>query len=277
VSDGALDSPGWALVTGTSSGIGAEFARQLAAAGHRLVLVGRDAAALEAVRDSLPTASGEGVLADERGPAGAEIIVADLTVPEQRAVVADRLRDPARPVDLLVNNAGIGLGRAFLKSSEERLLYQAKLNIDAVLVLTRAVLPLMLERNRGAVINVASIAAFTPASGASYNASKAWVLTFTEGLAMAVHGTNVKVQALCPGLVRTQFHPRAGLDMSQAPSYSWLPVEKVVAQSLADLERGRVISVPGLLYRVMAIVPRLVPRRVMRALALRVESKRFRR
>jgi short-subunit dehydrogenase len=253
-----------ALITGASSGIGAAFARQLAAAGYHLVLVARDGARLSAAGDALTRA----------GAPAVEVLVADLTDPAARALVAARLDDPDRPIDLLVNNAGIGLGRSFAEVSEGELVTQLELNVTAVLLLTKAALPAMTARRSGAVINVASIAGLVPNPGASYAGTKAWVVAFTEGLAITLRGSGVRVQALCPGLVRTDFHRRAGIDLGRTPSATYLSVDTVVARSLTDLRRGRVISVPGALYRILAVAPRLLPRPLTRALAARAYAVR---
>ena len=259
-----LRAPSTVLVTGASSGIGAAFARRFAADGHPLVLVARDAAALEDARESLLAA----------GSPRVDVLAADLTDPARRALVADRLRSDADPIGILVNNAGLGLGRTFLEIGEDELLHQLELNVTAVLLLTRAVLPGMLRRGNGAVVNVSSIAAFWPASGATYSASKAWVQTFTEGLSIAVAGTGVRVLALCPGLVRTDFHRRAGLDMSRAPGAGWVRVDALVDRALADLARNRVVSVPTARYRFAALVSRLLPLPAKLAVSARAESGR---
>ena len=253
-----------ALVTGASAGIGAGFARALAAQGYRLVLVARDADRLASAVPTLTTA----------GAASVEVLAADLTVPADRDRVCARLTDPGRPVELLVNNAGIGLGRPFLEVDAAALDRQLALNVAAVLQLTHAVLPSMTARGSGAVINVASVAGLFPNPGASYAASKAWVVAFTEGLAMTLRGSGVRVQALCPGLVRTEFHDRAGIALGRAPGMAYLDVDTVVAGSLADLRRGRIVSVPGALYRTLVGVTRVLPRPAVRLLSRTVYGAR---
>ncbi len=262
----AASPPPTALITGASSGIGATFARQLAAARYRLVLVGRNADRLHALRAELISA----------GAPGVEVLPADLTQHDQRDLVCTRLRDADHPITLLVNNAGIGLGQGFDEVAETDLLLQLELNVTAVMLLTRAVLPGMTGRGSGAIINVASIAALFPNPGASYSGSKAWVVAFTEGLAITLRGTGVQVQALCPGLVRTEFHPRAGINLGNAPGFSFIDVDKLVAGSLADLRRGVVVSVPGALYKGVAVLTKLLPRRLNRALAAKVYAIRGR-
>ncbi len=256
-------APGWALITGATSGIGAAFAHRLAADSYRLILVGRDQAGLEQARWEVLAA----------GSPEVEVIAADLTDSAQRSVVRDRLADPARPVDLLVNNAGIGLGREFAEVGEAELLAQLELNVTAILVLTRAALPGMTDRGHGGIINVASIAGLVPGRGSTYSASKAWVVYFSEGLAVNLAGTGVRVQALCPGFVRTDFHRRAGIDMTGAPKFSYVDVRTVVDTSLADLRRNSVLSIPGPLYKFIAVVTRALPRPLTRALASRVNGR----
>jgi short-subunit dehydrogenase len=251
------DRPPTALVTGATAGLGAGFARALAARGHRLVLVARDRDRLAAAVPALTAA----------GAPDVEVVGADLTSAVDRLRVCDRLTDAERPVDLLVNNAGIGLGQAFADTAVVDLQRQLDLNVAAVLQLTHAVLPSMTARRSGAVLNVASVAGLFPNPGASYAASKAWVVAFTEGLAMTLRGTGVRVQALCPGLVRTEFHERAGIRLGSVPEMAFLDVDTVVAASLADLDRGRLISVPGALYKVLVGVTRVLPRPAVRVLS----------
>ncbi len=253
-----------AMVTGASSGIGRAFARHLAAAGHGLVTVARDGARLAADRDLLLAA----------GAPEVEVLAADLTDPVQRDVVAARLRDPARPVDLLVNNAGRALDRGFLDASDADLQNQLDLNVTAVLALTHAVVPGMVARGHGGVINVASTAALVPGRSSTYGASKAWVLQFSEGLVVALAGTGVRVQALCPGFVRTEFHQRAGIEMSRVPSALYVDVDHLVSSSLAALRENRPVVIPGAVYKTIGLAAKLFPRSVLRAAANRIDKQR---
>jgi hypothetical protein len=250
-----------ALVTGATSGIGAAFARRLAADGHSLVLIARDAARLDGMRPGLRTA----------GAPDVEALPADLTDPDQRAAVAARLRDGSRPVDLLVNNAGQGLGKGFVTATDAELLGQLELNVTAVMLLTHAVLPGMLQRGHGGIVNVASIAGMLPGRGSTYSASKAWVISFTEGLAMSVRGTGVRAVATCPGFVHTEFHDRAGIDMSGKPEAWYVDVNTVVDDALDALRSARPLTVPGRLYRAIGLAARIAPRSLVRSIAYRVD------
>jgi short-subunit dehydrogenase len=238
---------GVAVVTGATAGIGAAFARALAAEGYELVLVARDGARLAALADELPVK--------------ATPLPADLTTAEGRAPVEELL---AGDVDLLVNNAGMSLGRSLLKASPEDLDALLALNVAAVQRLTRAVLPGMVERRRGDVVNVSSVAGFLAQPGSTYSASKAWVTNFSEstGLAMRRHG--VRVMALCPGYTRTEFHQRAGVDAGKIPNWLWLSADDVVRAGLRDLRRGKPVSVPDWRYKAATFGARYGPRWLVR-------------
>jgi len=238
-----------ALVTGATAGIGNAFARRLAADGHALVLVARDVPRLEKVAASLTEAHGVPV----------EVLPADLADPDQLARVAERLRDPDRPVDLLVNNAGFGVHAPFVGGDLAPELSMLDVLVRAVLVLTHAAAPGMRERGRGAVVNVSSVAGFLP--GGTYSAAKAWNTTFSQSLALELLGSGVTVTALCPGYVRTELHGRAGMDMSSVPSWAWLDADRLVADCLADVRRGRAISIPSRRYQTGVFFLRHLPAR----------------
>jgi short-subunit dehydrogenase len=248
-------SPRTALITGATSGIGAAFARRLAADGYDLVIVARNAQLLSDTAATLTEAHGVAV----------ETLAADLTTEAGRESVAQRLADPARAVELLVNNAGLSLNKPFLHSTPARESELLHLNVHAVMRLTLAALPGMVGRGRGAVINVSSVAGFGAAMpGSTYPASKAWVTNFSESVALSVAPLGVRVMALCPGYVQTGMHARAGINMSKLPSRLWLDADSVVADGLRDLARGKVISVPDWKYKAAAFALRHLPRRLIR-------------
>ena len=255
--------PTTALVTGATSGIGDAFARHLAAAGHQLVIVARDEERLAERCAALLSL----------GAPDVEVIAADLTDQGQRDVVADRLRDSGRPVDLLINNAGSTLGTEFLQADEADLVRQVNLNAVSVMVLTHAALPAMVARGHGGVINVASTAGLVPGRGSTYGAAKSFVISLSEGLAMPLRGTGVRVQALCPGFVRTEFHQRANIDMSRTPGWAYVDVDYLVRTSLDDLRANRPLSIPGALYKTVYVVTRLAPRALVRRVASKANTK----
>ncbi len=252
-----------ALITGPTSGLGEGFARRYAADGYDLVLVARDVERLEELADSLRTGAN----------VNAEVLPADLSVAADRATVADRL---AGGVRVLVNNAGFGTSGEFWATDLGVLQRQLDVNVTAVMHLTHAALPAMLDAHSGTVINVASVAGLLPGRGSTYSASKAWVISFSEGLANGLGGPGVGVHALCPGFVHTEFHQRAGIEMSSTPSAMWLEVDDVVGETLAGVAKGKVVIVPGLQYKALTTMGRMVPRNLVRTMNRAVGSGRSR-
>ena len=257
---------GTALVTGATAGIGAAFARQLAARGYDLVLVARDLARLEALAAELRG----------RHAVRAEALAADLSGDEGVERVVGRIA--ALPsLALLVNNAGFGTAGALATAPVEVQERMLRLHVLAPMRLTRAALPGLLaraalpgrlERPAGVVVNVSSVASFLYAAGSvNYCATKAYLTTFSEGLGAELAGTGVQVQALCPGFTRTEFHQRIGPAAGDHPDWMWLTADAVVRASLTQLDRrGQVICVPGLHYKLLVAVVRLLPRRLIGAL-----------
>jgi short-subunit dehydrogenase len=237
-----------ALVTGATSGIGREFAEQLAATGHGVVLVARDKARLEGVAEEL----------GQRYGVHTEVLAADLSVREDVDRVAARLSDEARPIDLLVNNAGFGLKRPFLENRLDDEQAMLDVLVTAVMRLTHAALSVMVERGHGAVINVSSMARFLPRG--TYSAAKAYVSSFSEWADLTYRDRGVRVMALHPGFTKTEFHARMDVSRESAPRWLWLNANRVVQDSLRDLERGRTVSIPGKRYQAIATVTRLTPR-----------------
>lgn len=250
-----------AVITGATSGIGDAFARRLAGQGFRLVLVARDQARLAGRRSVLLAL----------GAPEVDTVAADLSTDAGIDAVAELLA--GRPVQVLVNNAGKGLAKDFLDSSDAELMELLDLNVTAVLRLTRAALPGMVKRGFGGIVNVASIAGVVPGRGGTYGASKAWVIAFSEAMHMEYAPRGVRVQALCPGFVRTEFHERAGIDMQGTPAWMYVDADKLVTTSLADLRLGRPVSIPGALYRTVAAGAKVLPRGLIRSLAMRVGWK----
>jgi short-subunit dehydrogenase len=236
-----------ALVTGPTAGIGAAFARQLAARGYDLVLVARDEERLEKTAAELRATYAVEV----------EVLPADLTDRAELARVEARLSDAARPVDLLVNNAGFGLKGRFLDNSADAETAMLDVLVTAVLRLSHAALRAMAGRGHGGVINVSSVAAFLPRG--SYSAAKAWVNSFSEWAANEYRPRGVTVMALCPGFTKTEFHERMDVSRASAPDFLWLDADKLVETALSDYDKGRVYSIPSAQYKLIATASKLVP------------------
>lgn len=240
-----------ALVTGASAGLGHEFARQLAAQGHDVVLVARNASRLAETAEEFRRQYG----------ITAEVLPADLTQDDDVAAVVERLEDTTRPVGILVNNAGIGLLHNFEDNPAAEEKKHLKLHVETAMLLTHAALKGMLERGEGRIINVASVAAFLPRG--TYSAAKAWLVSFSRWANLAYRKRGIKVTAVCPGFTHTEFHDRMGMDKSVAPSWTWLRAERVVREGLADNGHGKAVSIPSKRYKVVAALAKVAPPRLM--------------
>ncbi len=245
-----------ALITGASSGIGAGFARHLARADYDVVLVARRKEELEQLAAELEGAHG----------IGAEVIAADLAAGEGVSAVERRLS--RGEVDLLVNNAGFGTYGEFSALAIEREIQEIDVNVRALVRLSHAALQSMTARRAGAIINVASTAAFQPVPyNATYAATKAFVLHFSEALHEELRSCGVVVTCLCPGPVPTEFQEVAGIDPARVPAISWTSVDAVVEAALSGVRRRRAIVIPGAVNRFTATAASLGPRFVVRRLA----------
>lgn len=250
---------GTALITGASSGLGEEYAKQLARRGSSLVLVARDEPALEALAAHLRNTCSVQV----------EVLGADLTEDADLARVVHRLENREQPVDMLINNAGFGLPLEFERNDIAAEAKHLKLHNEVPMRLTHAALQGMLERGRGQIINIASVAAFIPRS--TYSAVKIWLVTFSRWANGRYQPQGVTITAVCPGFTHTNFHERMGLPPGREgiPRWMWLNAPKVVAESLRDCDRGKSISIPSFRYKVLAALARIVPP----ALAARVGTR----
>ena len=257
-----------AVITGASAGMGVEFARQLASGGYDLLLVARRLNRLEQVCAEIKTRH-EGV--------ACEPLAADLTDEADLARVEQRLRSTGN-LGLLVNNAGFGTLGRFDRSSLESQDQMHRLHVMATMRLCHAALGAMMELDRGGIINVSSIAGFvTTAGSVSYCSTKAWMTRFTECLFMELKlaGSRVRIQALCPGYTRTEFHETLKMDTSEVAEWMWLSAERVVRESLEGLRKRRLIVIPGLRYRSMRLAYSLLPERARMAIGTR--APRYRR
>lgn len=247
-----------ALVTGASAGIGRAFASALADRGHDLVLVARDTERLEALARELGAAYG----------ATAEVLTADLSDPAALGTVEVRIADVDRPIDLVVNNAGFGTSGPFTSLPIEREDQEIRLNVLALVRLTHAALGAQVERGRGGVINVASIAGYQPTPGnATYGATKAFVRSFSQAVHEELKGSGVKCMVLSPGFTRTEFQARAGFDSNEVPGFLWQDAPTVVQHALRAYDKGRAECVPGPLNTVTAAFTAMTPHAITRRIA----------
>ena len=250
-----------ALITGATAGIGAAYAKLLAKEGFDLVLVARDLPRLKGVAKEL----------SKLYKIKAETIKADLTKPAQLAKVEKRLANNSKPIEVLINNAGFGLKDSFLVSNLAKEQELLDVLVTAPMRLSHAVLPGMIKRNSGSIVNVSSVASFI--AGGTYSAAKSYLTVFSEYLHTELRDTNVKVSALCPGFTRTEFHARGKMKMSGLPNYMWTAVDQVVAKSWRYVKAGKVICIPGWQYMLLSSIARIAPRPVVRKLGIKIRRK----
>lgn len=245
-----------ALVTGASAGLGREFAVQLARRGYDLVLVARDADRLHALASELRDSHGT----------NAEVLRADLTRDDDVSTVVHRI--DSAPIDLLVNNAGFGTRGSIASASRAGQEAMLRVHVLAAHRLAQAAVQKMVPIGRGAIINVSSTASWLISPGnVNYSATKAWQRVFAESLALEVRGKGVYVQALCPGYTHTEFHQRGGMNKKRVPDWWWMNADRVVAESLAAVDKRRpVVVVPGTGYKLAALIVRFLPRWIWRLL-----------
>ncbi len=242
-----------ALVTGASSGIGMVYATQLARRGFNVILVARRRERLEALAEQLAReyrVEATALPADLSTDAGISLV-------EQAIASTDTIA-------FLVNNAGFGLVQRFAEADMDKHLAMVRLHIHATLRLTRAALPGMLARRRGAIVNVSSLMSFYPIYASStYASTKCYLRAFSEALYQELAGSGVRVQALCPGFVRTELQEVSNVERLRLPDWLWMAPEAAIAGSLRDLHDDRVISVPGLGYRLLATAAAVIPRSLL--------------
>jgi short-subunit dehydrogenase len=234
-----------ALITGASSGIGAEYARQLAACHTNLILVARRKDKLETLATELC----------QNFAISIDIFPADLSKPEDVARVEAKIT-VTPDLDLLINNAGFGATSRFYDGDPRRHFDMLQVHVNASVRLVHSALPGMVARKRGWLINIASVAAFLPFGSVLYPSTKAFLVSFSQALQVELHGTGVRVQALCPGFTHTEFHDEISTDRSFAPKFMWMSADRVVSTSLRALPRGPVIIVPGWQYRMIVALAR---------------------
>jgi len=250
-----------AVITGASAGIGSRFAKLLGREGYNMVLVARDA-------NRLKIAAAE--LENEFG-VECEILVADLSTEQGCKLVEERVSDPQRPIDVLINNAGFGIGDSFQNShidAEQQLL---DVLVRTPMRLMHSALPQMKARNSGIIINVSSVAGWI--AGGSYSAAKSYLTVLSESLHTELQATQVKVLALCPGFTHTEFHQRARMKMEALPKFMWLKADDVVNKAWADARSGKAISVPGWQYAILSSLTRFAPRPLVRKVGMNVRAR----
>jgi len=248
-----------ALVTGASSGIGWHFADFLADKGYDLVITARNTDRLNQIAKDL----------NEKKNCHVEVISADLTTDEGIQAIENRLL--AGDIDVLINNAGYGLNKSFTKSKTKEEIEIIRILCEAPMRLAHAVLPSMIDKNSGIIINVSSVAAWI--TGGHYSAAKSYLMVLSESLHTELSDTAIKVTSLAPGFTHTEFHQRGGMKMDEIPKFMWLDADDVVEVAWNDALAGKAISIPGRLYKFLYILMRYAPRSLVRRSGFRVRRK----
>ena len=250
-----------ALVTGATAGIGESFTRLLASEGFDLVLVARDKKRLQERANSL----------SKKYKIDVEVLQANLSLPVQLAKVMKRLSNPKKPIEVLINNAGFGIKDSFLSSNIADEILLMDVLAKAPMQLMHSVLPQMLNRDSGTIINVSSVASFI--AGGTYSAAKSYLTVHTESLHTELSKTKINISALCPGFTHTEFHQRGNMKMSGLPNFMWLEADRVVADSWRAALAGRAICIPGWQYKTLSTIARFGPRPLVRKLGIKVRAR----
>ena len=249
----------WALVTGATAGIGESFTRLLAENNYNLVLVARDVSRLQERASQLQS----------QFNVQTHIIQADLSTDAGCAAVEQYIAN--NQIDVLINNAGFGINKAFTMSELKAEQEMFDVLIRTPMRLMHGVLPGMKQRNKGVVINVSSVAGYI--AGGSYSAAKSYLTVITESLHTELANTNIKVSALCPGFTRTEFHQRGRMSMKGLPGFMWLNSDKLVAKAWSDALKGKAVSIPGWQYQILVFVIQSLPRSIIRKVGMNMRAK----
>lgn len=252
---------GTALVTGATSGIGESFTRLLAKKGYDVILVARDENRLKERAAALTANFG----------IKTEVMRADLTNFKDCEKIEMRLRSETSPINVLINNAGFGINKAFTASDISIETELLDVLVRAPMRLMHAALPGMKSRNAGTIINVSSVAGWI--AGGTYSAAKSYLTVLTESLHTELSDTNIRISALCPGFTRTEFHQRGRMKMGGLPEFMWLKADRVVAKSWRSAQNGKAISVPGWQYLILSFITRFAPRPIIRKVGMNVRVK----
>jgi short-subunit dehydrogenase len=249
----------WALVTGATAGIGESFTRLLAENNYNIVLVARD----------LPRMQERARELEAKFRVETHIIQADLSTDAGCSVVEQYIAN--NQIDVLINNAGFGLNKAFTMSSLEAEQQMFDVLVRTPMRLMHVALPLMQQRDKGVVINVSSVAGFI--AGGTYSAAKSYLTVLSESLHTELAGTNVKISALCPGFTRTEFHQRGRMSMKGLPRFMWLDSDNLVAKAWSDALKGEAVSIPGWQYQLLVFVIHSLPRSIIRKVGMNLRKK----